>query len=137
MIAGQGGISNGERAAHRTRQRRHRFARARTARVGLRPEPIPLSARTPSRPVFALIESFIEQVLLTINSAETLVIVTSDHGHLEQVAYDRGHPKSRVPTWCFAANADALADRMRTPEGIYHVAAPNRNASSGSRGENG
>jgi hypothetical protein len=51
------------------------------------------------------------------------VIVTSDHGHLEQVAFTRGHPKSRVPTWYFGPDASAQAERMRTPEAIFHVVA--------------
>jgi hypothetical protein len=52
-----------------------------------------------------------------------VVVVTSDHGHLEQVASSHGHPKSRVPTWYFGPDAEARADRMRRPEGIFHVLA--------------
>jgi hypothetical protein len=54
---------------------------------------------------------------------ETVLIVTSDHGHLEQVAFSHGHPKSRVPTWYFGENAESQADRMRRPEGIFQVVA--------------
>jgi hypothetical protein len=76
-----------------------------------------------ARNVFAIIESFLEAILRGIDPAVTVVIVTSDHGHLEQVAFSHGHPKSRVPTWYFGPDAEAQADRMRRPEGIFHVIA--------------
>lgn len=76
-----------------------------------------------ARGVFGVIETFLEAVLNAIDPAETVVIVTSDHGHLEQVGYKHGHPKSRVPTWYFGADAAAQVKRMRTPEGIFHVIA--------------
>jgi Metalloenzyme superfamily len=76
-----------------------------------------------ARGVFAVIESFVEAVLRAVDTAETVVIVTSDHGHLEQVAFSRGHPKSRVPTWYFGPDAEVHAGRMRRPEGIFHVVA--------------
>jgi len=59
-----------------------------------------------ARDVFDVIETFIGAVLREIDSAETSVVVTSDHGHLEQVAFTRGHPKSRVPTWYFGHDAE-------------------------------
>jgi hypothetical protein len=73
--------------------------------------------------VFGVIETFLWALLERIDPAETIVIVTSDHGHLEQVAFTRGHPKSRVPTWYFGPDASAQAERMRTPEAIFHVVA--------------
>ncbi|MBI1832944.1 MAG: hypothetical protein HYR84_16005 [Planctomycetes bacterium] len=76
-----------------------------------------------ARGVFELIETFVEAVLRAIDPAETVVIVTSDHGHLEQVAFTRGHPKSRVPTWYFGPDAEHQVSRMREPEGIFHVIA--------------
>jgi hypothetical protein len=75
------------------------------------------------RSVLAVIESFLETVLNGIDNAETAVIVTSDHGHLEQVSYAHGHPKSRVPTWYFGPDAEVQANRMRRPEGIFEVIA--------------
>jgi hypothetical protein len=81
-----------------------------------------------ARGVFAVIETFIEAVLRAIDTTETVVIVTSDHGHLEQVAFSRGHPKSRVPTWYFGPDAEVHAGRMRRPEGIFHVVAEHGNA---------
>src|SRR5262249_35357831 len=50
-----------------------------------------------ARGVFEVIETFVEAVLRAIDPTATVVIITSDHGHLEQVAFARGHPKSRVP----------------------------------------
>lgn len=76
-----------------------------------------------ARSVFNTIETFLESILKQIDPLETVVIVTSDHGHLEQVAYSHGHPKSKVPTWYFGPDAMNMADRMRRPEGIFHVIA--------------
>lgn len=74
-----------------------------------------------ARGVFAVIETFLEAVLREVQ--DTVVIVTSDHGHLEQVAYSHGHPKSKVPTWYFGPDAENQVSRMTTPEGIFHVIA--------------
>jgi len=76
-----------------------------------------------ARDVFGVIETFVEVVLRGIDPRETVVIVTSDHGHLEQVAFSTGHPKSRVPTWYFGADAESHVDQLRRPEGIFHVIA--------------
>ncbi len=76
-----------------------------------------------ARSIFDVIESFVDAILNRIDPAETVVIVTSDHGHLEQVAFSHGHPKTKVPTWYFGPNAMTMADRMRRPEGIFHVIA--------------
>jgi hypothetical protein len=54
---------------------------------------------------------------------ETTVIITTDHGHVEQVGFTRGHPKSKVPTWYFGAGAEMQAGRLRRPEGIFQVIA--------------
>jgi hypothetical protein len=76
-----------------------------------------------AREVFGVIETFVEVILRASDPQETVVIVTSDHGHLEQVAFSHGHPKSRVPTWYFGPGAAGQAARMRRPEGIFHVIA--------------
>jgi hypothetical protein len=76
-----------------------------------------------ARAVFETIETFVENVLERIDPAETVVVITSDHGHLEQVAFTRGHPKAKVPTWFFGPDAEAQAERMRRPEGIFGVVA--------------
>jgi 2,3-bisphosphoglycerate-independent phosphoglycerate mutase len=76
-----------------------------------------------ARVVFEVIETFLGAMLSAIDPAETVVVVTSDHGHLEQVAFTRGHPKSKVPTWYFGPDAEAQASRLRHPEGIFHVIA--------------
>jgi hypothetical protein len=76
-----------------------------------------------ARDVFAIMERFVRELLLGINAEETTVVVTSDHGHLEQVAYQRGHPKTRVPTWCFGEEAVQNAEVARKPEGIFSLLA--------------
>lgn len=88
-----------------------------------------------ARGVFGIIETFVEAVLRALDPAETVVVVTSDHGHLEQVAFTHGHPKSRVPTWYFGADAETQVSRMRTPEGIFHVIAGLTSASPRSQCE--
>jgi hypothetical protein len=72
-----------------------------------------------ARDVFALIERFVESVLQRIDPATTAVMITSDHGHLEQLGSSRGHPKSRVPTWYFGPDADEVAALLARPEGIF------------------
>jgi hypothetical protein len=74
-----------------------------------------------AREVFEVIEGFVGAVLRGIDPERTTVIVTSDHGHLEQVGFSRGHPRSRVPTWYFGPGAEARAGRLGRPEGIFHV----------------
>jgi hypothetical protein len=74
-----------------------------------------------ARAVFAVIERFVRAVLEAIDPCETVVVVTSDHGHLEQVAFSHGHPKSKVPTWYFGPDGRKRAERLRTPEAIFQV----------------
>lgn len=70
-----------------------------------------------ARAVFATIERFLKAVLDRIHPEQTCVVVTSDHGHLEQIAFTRGHPKSKVPTWCFAP--DAIHHQLVSPVAIF------------------
>lgn len=72
-----------------------------------------------ARAVFATIEQFAAAVLESLNPRDTRVIITSDHGHLEQLSTSRGHPKSQVPTWCFGNGAAELAPQLGRPEGIF------------------
>lgn len=72
-----------------------------------------------AREVFGTIERFVEAVLNTVDPRATTVIVTSDHGHLEQLGTSRGHPKSKVPTWYFGPHAERFAARLTSPEGIF------------------
>jgi hypothetical protein len=73
-----------------------------------------------ARDVIAVIERFVEAVLSRIDTTTT-VIITSDHGHLEQLGTSRGHPKSKVPTWYFGPAADRVAIVLSRPEGIFEV----------------
>src|SRR5436190_3639271 len=74
-----------------------------------------------AREVFTVIERFVESVLSSVDLAKTSVIVTSDHGHLEQLGSSRGHPKSKVPTWYFGAEPERYAALLSRPEGIFQV----------------
>lgn len=76
-----------------------------------------------AREVFATIERFVDSLLQQVDPAETTVAITSDHGHLEQVAYTQGHPKSKVPTWYFGPDAERHVDDLRRPEGLFRVLA--------------
>ncbi|MGH9814413.1 MAG: hypothetical protein ACRD4T_14875, partial [Candidatus Acidiferrales bacterium] len=73
-----------------------------------------------ARAVFHTIERFARAVLQSIGQGTT-VVLTSDHGHLEQVSYHKGHPKTKVPTWCFGEAAVAKAETLSRPEGIFHL----------------
>jgi bisphosphoglycerate-independent phosphoglycerate mutase (AlkP superfamily) len=74
-----------------------------------------------ARSTFGIIETFVHAVLQSVASSDTAVVITSDHGHLEQVGFSRGHPKSRVPTWYFGPDSASQAARMRRPEAIFQV----------------
>lgn len=76
-----------------------------------------------ARQVFAVIEDFVEAILRNIDPERTVVIITSDHGHLEQLATSHAHPKTAVPTWYFGPDAVQWAKRLRRPESIFHVVA--------------
>lgn len=74
-----------------------------------------------ARAVFGVIEEFVKRVLTQLDPEEDVVVITSDHGHLEQVADSHAHPKTKVPTWFFGQRADDMVERLRRPEGIFHV----------------
>lgn len=72
-----------------------------------------------ARATFRVIEEFLGAVLDLVDTDETRVIVTSDHGHLEQVAFHDGHPKSKVPTWYFGPDAESWKETLRRPQGVF------------------
>lgn len=74
-----------------------------------------------AREVFAIIERFVGEVLSRTDPAVTTVVITSDHGHLEQLSSSRGHPKSKVPTWYFGPQPGLRAPLLARPEGIFRV----------------
>jgi hypothetical protein len=76
-----------------------------------------------ARDCFLLLERFIGAVLARVDAQDTLVVVTSDHGHLEQTTFAHGHPRSMVPTWVFAPGARDLAGACTTPVGIHRLVA--------------
>lgn len=81
-----------------------------------------------ARGVFATIERFLGALLEAVDPDETLVVVTSDHGHLEQVGFTHGHPKSKVPTWVFGAGALEAAAKLTRPENIFDLIVENTDA---------
>lgn len=72
-----------------------------------------------ARETLTIIERFLQAILDRVDQKNTIVVVTSDHGHLEQVGFSRGHPKTKVPTWCFGALPDQAAAMLSKPEGIF------------------
>jgi hypothetical protein len=76
-----------------------------------------------ARHVFAIIEDFLEAILQAVDPERMIVIVTSDHGHLEQLASSHAHPKTRVPTWFFGPDPLRMAARLGRPENIFHLLA--------------
>ncbi len=74
-----------------------------------------------ARDVFATIERFLGALLRALAPEDTFVVVTSDHGHLEQVGFSHGHPKTKVPTWVFGAGAREAAARLTRPERIFDL----------------
>lgn len=93
-----------------------------------------------ARRTFALIERFIGELLDRIDE-ETTLVVTSDHGHLEQVGFTKGHPKSKVPTWYFGAGKMEMVELLRRPEGIFaafdHLARPSETKKESTQTANG
>jgi Metalloenzyme superfamily len=83
-----------------------------------------------AREVFEIVEQFIEALLREIDPSETIVVISSDHGHLEQVGTSHAHPKTRVPTWYFGPDAERTAERLRRPEGIFHMLVKNARAAA-------
>jgi len=79
-----------------------------------------------ARQVFAIIEDFVEVVLRGLVDEPAVVVITSDHGHLEQLSSSHAHPKTRVPTWYFGPNPEEMATRLQRPENIFHVLASER-----------
>ena len=76
-----------------------------------------------ARQVFAVIEEFVEAILQAIDPERTVVIITSDHGHLEQLTSSHAHPKTAVPTWYFGPEPSETASHLHRPENIFHLVA--------------
>lgn len=72
-----------------------------------------------ARATFGVIEQFLGAVLDRVDTRATKVIITCDHGHLEQVAFHEGHPKSKVPTWYFGPDAESWVESLVRPQGVF------------------
>jgi len=59
------------------------------------------------------LEEFLESVLETIDLDETLLIVTSDHGNIEDLSV-RGHTRNRALTVLWGRGAEEAVERLET-----------------------
>jgi 2,3-bisphosphoglycerate-independent phosphoglycerate mutase len=59
------------------------------------------------------VERFLAELFATIDPCEQLVVVTSDHGNLEDLS-TRSHTRSPVPLWAYGARAHEFVDEVRT-----------------------
>ena len=65
-----------------------------------------------------IVERFLDAVLKTVNLENTLVLVTSDHGNIEDLAF-RGHTRNPAMTLVFGKGAEQIAYDMKTILDIY------------------
>jgi len=63
--------------------------------------------------VVASLARFIRRLLRNLNLEETTVILTSDHGNIEDLSL-RNHTLNPVPTIVWGRDRDAIAARIRT-----------------------
>ena len=66
-----------------------------------------------ARTVVASLARFIRRLLRNLNLEETTVILTSDHGNIEDLSL-RNHTLNPVPTIVWGKDRDAIAARIRT-----------------------
>ena len=66
-----------------------------------------------ARTVVASLARFIRRLLRNLNLEETTVILTSDHGNIEDLSL-RNHTLNPVPTIVWCRDRDAIAARIRT-----------------------
>jgi len=66
-----------------------------------------------ARTVVASLARFIRRLLRNLNLEETTVILTSDHGNIEDLSL-RNHTLNPVPTIVWGRDRDAIAARIRT-----------------------
>lgn len=64
------------------------------------------------------LEEFVEAVLATVDLRRTLIILTSDHGNIEDLAW-RGHTLNPAMTLLFGAGAEKAAHSLRSILDVY------------------
>lgn len=74
--------------------------------------------------IIPLLEEFIRGVVEGLNAAEDLLLVTSDHGNLEDLS-TKSHTENQVPAFAYGKNAEKLVRRVRSlidiPAFIYEL----------------
>jgi 2,3-bisphosphoglycerate-independent phosphoglycerate mutase len=69
--------------------------------------------RATSLEVLDLLDRFLHSLLDAVDRAETLVLVASDHGNIEDLSSDR-HTRNPVPVFAWGPGRDRIADRVRS-----------------------
>ena len=67
--------------------------------------------------VLRMLDRFISEILRTIDLDDTLVLLTSDHGNVEDLTTDV-HTLNRVPVLVWGKNAGDLTDKIQTLEDV-------------------
>ncbi|MDZ7315100.1 MAG: hypothetical protein ONB24_03155 [candidate division KSB1 bacterium] len=68
--------------------------------------------------ILCRLEKFVEAVLATVDLRRTLIILTSDHGNIEDLAW-RGHTRNPAMTLLFGAGAETAAHHLRSILDVY------------------
>ncbi len=68
--------------------------------------------------VLVIVEEFLASVLQNVDLQKTLVLLTSDHGNIEDLSF-RGHTRNPAMTLLFGCGAEAAAPQLRTILDIY------------------
>ncbi len=68
--------------------------------------------------VLDILERFLDAVLQHLDLQNTLVILTSDHGNIEDLSF-RGHTRNPVMTLLFGAGAEHASTRIKTILDVY------------------
>ncbi len=68
--------------------------------------------------ILQILERFLGAVLEHVDLQKTLVLLTSDHGNIEDLSF-RGHTKNPAMTLLFGAGADIVSNRLSTILDIY------------------
>ena len=68
--------------------------------------------------VLDILERFLNSVLFHIELQHTLVILTSDHGNIEDLSF-RGHTRNPVMTLLFGAGAETAVSRLNSILDVY------------------
>ena len=68
--------------------------------------------------ILAILEFFLDSVLRTVDLNNTLVLLTSDHGNIEDLSF-RGHTRNPAMTLLFGAGAETAAEKMSSILDVY------------------